>query len=181
MCVQRLAQLYGFNEEEAMRKLAKEPTKKEIAAVEVAKRKAEREAKKEKKANKPKRADTGYILYCKSIRPEITEGHTAKEIITIGGAMWKDLSQGQRDEWNTKAQELKTPDASDSDEEKPKKAKRAPTGYHLYSASIRASVTAELGSTALKLVGKELGARWKALSEEERDEWVAKAYIAQSV
>ena len=176
MCVQKLAKMYGLNEEEAMRKLAKEPTKKEIAAQGIAERKAEREAKKAKKAAKPKRADTGYILYCKSIRPEISEGLSAKEIISKGAEMWRNLDQKKRDEWATKAKGLITPETSDSEEEvKPKKAKRSATGYQLYAASIRAELVAEMDDPAPKLVMKAQGARWQALDQEERDEWKAKA------
>ena len=175
MIVQKLAKAYNFDEEEAMRKLTKEPTKKEIAAEGVAKRKAERDTKKAIKDAKPKRADTGYILYCKSIRPKISDGLNAKEIISKGGEMWKALEQTERDSWNTKAKDLKTPEVSDAEEEKPKKAKRSLTGYQLYAASIRAELVAEMDDTAPKLVMKAQGARWKALEQETRDEWNTKA------
>jgi len=65
---------------------------------------------------------------------------------------------------------------TDSDE--PKK-KRAPTGYLLFNSATRAEAKAALSeaeeSTNPKDVTRELGRRWKALSEEERQEWNDKA------
>ena len=176
MIVEKLATFYGFSVEDAMHKLLKDPTKKEVAADGIAKRKADRVAKKAKKDAKPKRADTGYILYCKSIRPTISEGLSAKEIITKGAEMWKALVQDDRDDWVAKAKELKTPEVTDDeDDAKPKKAKRAPTGYQLYAASIRSELVAEMEDSSPKLVMKAQGASWKALEQDERDVWIAKA------
>jgi hypothetical protein len=176
MIVEKFAKIYNLNVEDIMRKLLKEPTKKEVAADGIAKRKAEKEAKKAKKAAKPKRADTGYILYGKSIRPTIAEGLSAMEIISKGAEMWKALTQDDRDDWIAKAKELKTPEVTDDeDEAKPKKAKRAPTGYQLYAASIRAELVAEMEDSSPKLVMKAQGANWKALGQSERDEWIIKA------
>ena len=64
----------------------------------------------------------------------------------------------------------------DSDE--PKK-KRGPTGYLVFSGATRAEVKAALieagESTNPKDVTRELARRWKALTEEEREEWNSKA------
>ena len=167
--VQKLAKVYKFEVDDAMRHLL---TKKEINALGVAKRKAERQAKKDKKDAKPKRADTGYILFCKSIRPDISQGLGAKEIISKGAEMWKALDQDTRDDWNKKAKDLKTPDTSDDDETdtKPKKAKRSPTGYQLFAAHIRPTIIAEHIHHP-NLVMKEQGARWNTLQQTERDAW----------
>ena len=172
MIVQKLANRYNFDVEDAMRNLL---TKKEINAIEVSKRKADREAKKAKKAAKPKRADTGYILFCKSIRPDISEGLGAKEIISKGAEMWKALEQETRDDWNKKAKQLKTSDITDEEtDHKHKKSKRSPTGYQLFASSIRSQIIAEHIHDP-KLVMKEQGARWKALLQTERDIWIHKA------
>ena len=65
---------------------------------------------------------------------------------------------------------------TDSDE--PKK-KRGHTGYLLFSSATRPEAKAALSeaeeSTNPKDVTRELGRRWKALSEEERQEWNDKA------
>ena len=62
---------------------------------------------------------------------------------------------------------------------KPVKAKRPPTGYHLFSASVRDEVKDEIAEdgekAAMPEVSKALGARWKALDEDEKEEWREKA------
>ena len=68
-----------------------------------------------------------------------------------------------------------------TDEDKPK-TKRAPTGYLMYSKAVRDEVKTEL-TAALgeddKLKPQEvvvaIAAKWKALEQEERDEWNTKA------
>ena len=69
----------------------------------------------------------------------------------------------------------------------PDKPKRAATGYLTYSKELREQVKADLtakleGDDKLKpqAIVKELGARWKALSEDEQTEWNAKAKAASS-
>ena len=69
----------------------------------------------------------------------------------------------------------------DSDE--PKK-KRLPTGYLVFSNATRQDVKASLEeadeSTNPKDVTRELARRWKALTDEEREEWNAKAKAVNS-
>jgi hypothetical protein len=64
-----------------------------------------------------------------------------------------------------------------SDEEKPKKKRTS--GYLIYSAHMRDSVKTKLTTDGAKLKNQdimtELGAMWKALSEDERTEWNDKA------
>jgi hypothetical protein len=64
-----------------------------------------------------------------------------------------------------------------SDEEKPKKKRTS--GYLVYSAHMRDSVKTKLTSDGAKLKNQdimtELGAMWKALSEDERTKWNDKA------
>ena len=58
-----------------------------------------------------------------------------------------------------------------SHHEVPKK-KRSPSGYLLYTNSIRAQVKTELGQeNRPKDVTRELAKRWKALDHEQRTEW----------
>ena len=71
--------------------------------------------------------------------------------------------------------------------DKADKPKRAPTGYLLYSAEVRPEVKTEL-TEALdegeklkpQLVVAEIAKRWKALDDDERAEWNAKAKAAAS-
>ena len=64
-----------------------------------------------------------------------------------------------------------------AEEEKPKKKRTS--GYLVYSAYMRDSVKTKLTSDGTKLKNQdimtELGAMWKALSEEERTKWNDKA------
>lgn len=67
------------------------------------------------------------------------------------------------------------------------KAKRAPTGYLLYAADVRAETRTELEEaleegTKLKpqSVVTAIAAKWKALEQEERDSWNTKAKEAAS-
>jgi hypothetical protein len=64
-----------------------------------------------------------------------------------------------------------------AEEEKPKKKRTS--GYLLYSADTREAVKTKLTSDGAKLKNQdimtELGAMWKALSEEDRTKWNDKA------
>jgi hypothetical protein len=64
-----------------------------------------------------------------------------------------------------------------AEEEKPKKKRTS--GYLLYSADTREAVKTKLTTGGAKLKNQdimtELGAMWKALSEEERTKWNDKA------
>lgn len=87
--------------------------KKEASAA----KKAEREAKKAAKDAKPKRAPTGYLLFCADLRPQVKAAledlledgeklaptDTVKEL----AAQWKGLSEDERAEWNQKAADNK--------------------------------------------------------------------------
>ena len=55
-------------------------------------------------------------------------------------------------------------------EDKPKK-KRGMTGYLLFSKENRAAVKEELGDVKPTEVVTEVAKRWKALTDEEREEW----------
>jgi len=59
-------------------------------------------------------------------------------------------------------------------EEKPKK-KRGMTGYLLFSKENRAAVKEELGEVKPTEVVTEVAKRWKALTDEEREEWNTRA------
>jgi hypothetical protein len=83
------------------------------AKAKAAAKKAEREAKKAAKEAKPKRAKTGYLLFCDHLRPAVKaaleehleEGEKLKPTDTVRelAAQWNGLTQEERDEWNAKA------------------------------------------------------------------------------
>ena len=101
-------------DEAALAKAKMSPADKKEAA---AAKKAEREAKKAAKEAKPKRAPTGYLMFCKELRPDVKaaleklleEGEKLAPTDTVKelAALWKGLSDEERAEWNKKAAENK--------------------------------------------------------------------------
>jgi hypothetical protein len=101
-------------DEAALAKAKMSPADKKEAA---AAKKAEREAKKAAKEAKPKRAPTGYLMFCKELRPDVKaaleelleEGEKLAPTDTVKelAAQWKGLSDEERGEWNKKAAENK--------------------------------------------------------------------------
>jgi len=101
-------------DEAALAKAKVSPADKKAAA---AAKKAEREAKKAAKEAKPKRAPTGYLLFCDYLRQdvkaalekELEEGVKLKPTDTVRelAAQWNGLSQEERDDWNAKAAQNK--------------------------------------------------------------------------
>jgi hypothetical protein len=101
-------------DEAALAKAKMSPADKKEAA---AAKKAEREAKKAAKEAKPKRAPTGYLMFCKELRPEVKaaleelleEGEKLAPTDTVKelAAQWKGLSDEERADWNKKAAENK--------------------------------------------------------------------------
>jgi hypothetical protein len=102
------------NDEAALAKAKMTPAAKKEAA---AAKKAEREAKKAAKEAKPKRAPTGYLMFCKEMRPDVKaaledlleEGEKLAPTDTVKelAAQWKSLSDQDRAEWNKKAADNK--------------------------------------------------------------------------
>ena len=101
------------SKDEAKAKVKKPP----LSAAEKEAKKAAREAKKAVKEAKPKRAPTGYLLFCADIRPDVKaaledvldEGEKLKPTDTVKelAAQWKWLSEEERAEWNAKAAVVK--------------------------------------------------------------------------
>ena len=85
---------------------------------------------------------------------------------------------------NAKPTKTKTTKAKavKDDQDKPK-TKRGPTGYLVFSNATRQDVKTSLAeaeeSTNPKDVTRELARRWKALTDEEREDWNAKAKAAK--
>ena len=108
-------------DEAALAKAKMSPADKKEAA---AAKKAEREAKKAAKEAKPKRAPTGYLMFCKELRPDVKaaleklleEGEKLAPTDTVRelAAQWKDLSDQDRAEWNAKAAQVKESMAAQS-------------------------------------------------------------------
>ena len=122
-CADALAAKYGFDPEEAKRFLAASGG---LATKSGGKAKASKGKTKVVEAtgddaSKPKRAQTGYLLFQGEMRPtvkaemaeELGEGEKVKpqEVIKELARRWKALSEDEKEHWKTKA---KTPPASSS-------------------------------------------------------------------
>lgn len=114
-----LAEKYGFSLEDALREV-------KVSKVEAKSEKAvKKKAEKADKGEKTKRALSGYQVYMKHMRSEVSKEMEAdledgvklkpKDVMTELGARWKALSDSEKDEWKTKATELKGSSGSDSD------------------------------------------------------------------
>ena len=107
LCVRILADKYGFDPVQAAVSLprwdavAVAPLSKKAAA---AAKKVTREAKKVAKADKPKRAKTGYLMFCDAERPSIKHeipDLKPQEVVRELGRRWKqELSEEDRKAWN---------------------------------------------------------------------------------
>ena len=98
--------------------------KEQLADIIADKKKTQKKEKKDKKKSKDtdddepkkKKGPTGYLLYSKAIRPEAVEKLSEEsddkpkptDVTKKIGAMWKSLSDDERDAWIEKAKELKT-------------------------------------------------------------------------
>jgi len=148
-------------------------------------------------AEQPKKPMTAFFLYCEEQRPiivkQLGEGAKVKgAVIKTAAAQWKELSEGSKAPFETKAAAAKAEyDAAlerfkqaggevvrkrkaDKDA-KPKKDKNAPKkpaggGYGQYMAENREKIVKSLpsGSNVISDTAKLAGAQWKALSDDEK-------------
>ena len=70
-----------------------------------------------------------------------------------------------------KAKKEKSPKKEKPEKEEKPKKKRGMTGYLLFSKEKRPEVKEELGDVKPTEVVTEVAKRWKALTDEEREEW----------
>jgi hypothetical protein len=126
-------------------------------------------------------------------------------VVTELAKRWKALSDEETAEWNEKAKAAKTPPSSDGEEQAPEpakkkketkkskkdevsssadepKKKKGTTGYLAFGKAMRPAIKVEMEAeleegVKLKpqLVVTEIALRWKALDDDEREEWNVKA------
>lgn len=121
--VEVLAEKYSFSLEDALREL-------KVSKVEAKAEKAVKGAKKDKKekkekGEKTKRALSGYQVYMKQMRSDVSKEMeknledgkklSPKDVMTELGNRWKALTDAERDEWKAKATELKDKESSASE------------------------------------------------------------------
>ena len=117
-----LAEKYGFSKEDALRELKVSTV--ESKTEKAVKKETKKKGEKAEKGEKGKRALSGYQVFMKHMRPEVSkemdnnladgEKLKPKEVLTELGARWKALTDSEKDEWKAKATELKESSGSDS-------------------------------------------------------------------
>lgn len=63
-----------------------------------------------KKSDKPKRAPTSYLLFCKEKRPEVKKNNPelkATELLKVFGEMWRKVPESEKDKYRKMSQEAK--------------------------------------------------------------------------
>ena len=151
-----------------------------------------------KSSGKKKRSKPAYAFFCSEMRPQIKEENpemSAKEIMKELGKRWKEAKESDTSKWDELAKQDKAFSDMEEDTEPeteteieteksptPKKSTgKKSTGKkkRVYAAALwkntcKDSIAEETGKSGSELI-KELAKRWKALSNDEREEWREKA------
>lgn len=151
---------------------------------------AEKKVKKDK--NAPKAAKSAYIFFCADHRPAIMKKNPEIKFGEVGkalGAKWKSLNENQKTKYKnaakldksrfngemlaynkTKSQELEKANNGKKKKDKnvPKAAKSA---YLVFCAETRASVVKRHPNLTFGEIGKQLGAKWKSLTQSQKNKF----------
>ena len=148
-------------------------------------------SRKKKDLNAPKKWKTGYIFYCTENRTEVKEANpdfSATQITTELAKKWKSLSDKDKKKYEDMSQKdrlryegemtsYEPPSDSESTKKSRKKEKTGPKrptqAYIFFCKSQRDVVKRENPDMNGKNVTAELGARWKALSEDDKKPYLA--------
>ncbi len=125
-CADALAAKYGFDPEEAKRFLAASGglATKSGGKVKASKGKTKVVEATGDEASKPKRALTGYLLFQGEMRPTVKEemifeGDVVKvkpqEVVKELARRWKALSDGEKEDWKTRAKSSSASSSTDSE------------------------------------------------------------------
>lgn len=163
--------------------------------------KSEGKAKGEKKPkdpNAPKRAKSSYMMFCAEQRKEIVKNNpklSVTEIMSKLGKTWKELKDEQKKKYEALATEDKkryeremedyepAPEFENAKSEKGRKRgekkgkdgpKRALSAYMFFCADERERIKQEDSGLSNKEIMSEMGRRWKALSDSDKEPYVRK-------
>lgn len=158
-----------------------------------------RKRKKEKDPNKPKRNMSAYFLFSTQNRARLkdeNQGISFGDLARLISSEFKALPDDEKEEWQKKAakdkkryeEQMKTyvpPSDSECDSEDggrkkkkkkdPNKPKRNMSAYFIFSNAHRPEVRKTNPGAAFGDVAKIISKDWKALNEEEKQEWHEKA------
>lgn len=154
--------------------------------------------KKKKDKDAPKKAKSSYIFYCMDKRAELKNKDpslSANQLTTKLGQMWKELSEKDKKKYEDLAKKDKErysgemsqytpPPTSDDDATPSKKKKREQTGpkrpmsaYLYFCKDMREVLKKEKPELKANEATSEIGARWKALSEEQKKPYEARHLV----
>lgn len=151
-----------------------------------------------KDVNKPKKALSGYLCYCNAKRSTVSTLKFAEQTKTLS-SQWNSMSDADKAPYmemalkdkerytnamktyvapvvNTEVKGKGKSKANvDANGEAVVKEKKKPSGYILFGADARVALKKENPSLKAPEVMKEVGNRWKALSDKQRAEYNEKA------
>lgn len=154
--------------------------------------------KKKKDKDAPKKAKSSYIFYCMDKRAELKNKDpslSANQLTTKLGQMWKELSEKDKKKYEDLAKKDKErysgemsqytpPPTSDDDATPSKKKKREQTGpkrpmsaYLYFCKDMREVLKKEKPELKANEATSEIGARWKALSEDQKKPYEARHLV----
>lgn len=134
-----------------------------------------------KDVNKPKKALSGYLCYCNALRSTVSTLKFADQTKTLS-SQWNALTESQKAPYMEMASKDKERYTNAMKSyvapvvevqavvkgEVLAKEKKKPSGYILFGADARSALKKENPSLKAPEVMKEVGSRWKALSDKER-------------
>jgi len=146
-------------------------------------------SKKKRDPNAPKKPLTGYIIYCQKEREALKAKHpemSAKDLTRQLGANWNALSDKQKKKYNDQSAEDKkryeaqmadyTPPEDSETPASKKRARKEKNGgvkgvlsaYMFFCKDQREKVKKDCPDLTTKDITKELGIRWKALTDKQK-------------
>lgn len=127
------------------------------------------------------RTPSNYMLFAHEHRKQVISANpTMKmgEISKCCGKAWKELTEADRQPWNEKAADLKRKRLEEVallSADQPPAKKKTPSSFLLFSIEEGKAIKAATPTLRVGEISKLCGAKWRALSEDEKDIWKAKA------
>jgi len=122
--------------------------------------------------DKPKRAKTAFMYFNQEFRPLIRQEHPEASFGEIGRLVadrWRAADDDEKERFNALAGEDK--ERYTAEMGKFKKPKKAMTAFMLFSQKLRPKVKEDHPDASFGEVGKILGALWRDLTKEEKEEY----------
>ena len=147
-----------------------------------AEKKSEKKRKRaEEKKNGPKRPKTAYLYFCEEERPKVKKEKPdlkATEVMKELGGRWSNLSDKAKKPFVTKADKDRSRYNGEKEEKEGKKGPKRPKSSYLYfCADERANVKKDHPDFKVTEVISELGRRWKALKDEEKEQYIEQSKV----